>query len=140
MLVDNTTLYETKHFIIINDCDHNIFYYFDYDVRDYSINMEFQHFHPFYEIMIPLSPDACHLIEGRPYHLQVNDIVLLAPSNLHKSIYPKGEPSKRIIISFMFPDNYFGVPDVYDNLLTIFQNPTPIYRFDYEKRKKYFLF
>lgn len=138
MLIDNTTLFEKKHFIIINDSEHSIFYYFDYDVRHYAINMEFQHFHPFFEMMIPLSTDVLHLIEGKPYHLQINDIVLLDPSVLHKSIYPKGKPSERIIISFLFPSHYFGAPDIYKTLLSTFQNPTPIYRFESNLRTKLF--
>lgn len=136
MLIDNTTLFENKYFIYINDMEHFTFYYFDYDKRDYSINMEFQHFHSFYELMIPLDSDAKHLIEGKPYHLQINDIVLLAPSVLHKSIYPKGQPSKRIIISFMYPDNFYGTPDIYSTLLSTFQSPIPIYRFDFNRKKQ----
>jgi AraC-like DNA-binding protein len=138
MLIDNTTVFEYKHFIYINDMDHYTFYYFDYDKRDYSINMEFQHFHSFYEMMIPLDSDAIHLIEGKPYYLQINDIVLLAPSVLHKTIYPKGEPSKRIIISFMYPGNFYGVPDIYSTLLSTFRNSVPIFRFDYNHKKKLF--
>jgi len=138
MLIDNTTLFENKYFICINDMDHFTFYYFDYDKRDYSINMEFQHFHSFYELMIPLDSDANHLIEGKPYNLQINDLVLLAPSVLHKSIYPKGQPSKRIIISFMYPNNYYGAPDVYSTLLSTFQSTVPIFRFDYDHKKQLF--
>lgn len=138
MLIDNTTLFKNKHFIYINDMEHFTFYYFDYDKRDYSINMEFQHLHSFYEMMIPLDSDAMHLVEGKPYHLQINDIVLLAPSVLHKSIYPKGEPSRRIIISFMYPSNYYGAPDIYSNLLSVFHSPEPIYRFDFNRKNQLF--
>jgi len=136
MVVGDSVLYENKHFIIINDINHNTFYYFDYDERDYSINMEFEHYHPFFEIMILLGKEADHLIEGHPYHLQTNDIVLLAPSRLHKSVYPKGEASKRIIISFMFPEDYFGFKETYDTLLSPFNAEVPIYRFEPEDRRK----
>ena len=138
MLAGDNILYQSKHFIIINDIAHDTFYYFDYDERDYSINMEFEHYHPFYEIMLLLGKEADHLIEGHPYHLQTNDLVLLQPSRLHKSIYPKGEASKRIIISFMFPDNYFGHADTYKEILKPFNAEIPIFRFTPEDRKKLF--
>lgn len=138
MLVGDNLLYENKHFIIINDIAHNTFYYFDYDERDYSINMEFEHYHPFYELFLLLGKEADHLIEGHPYHLQTNDLVLLAPSRLHKSIYPKGEASKRIVISFMFPDDSFGHKETYDKLLSPFKAEVPIYRFEPADRKKLF--
>lgn len=138
MLIDNTTLYEKNHSIIVNEYQNQFFYFFDYDTRNYEINMEFQHFHPFYEILIPLSPGVDHLIEGRHLHLQINDIVLLAPSILHKSIYAKGEVSKRIIISFMYPDNLFNLPDIYESILSVFHMPTPVYRFNIEQRKQLF--
>jgi YesN/AraC family two-component response regulator len=30
--------------------------------------MEFQHLHPYYEVMLLLAPNASHLIEGTPYN------------------------------------------------------------------------
>lgn len=138
MLVADNLLYENKHYIIINDIRHNTFYYFDYDERDYSINMEFEHYHPFFEILILLGKEADHLIEGSPYHMQTNDMVLLAPSRLHKSIYPKGEASKRIVISFMLPADYFGYKETYDKLLSPFFAQVPIYRFAPEERRRLF--
>ena len=62
--------YQRNYSIIINDCDVSLFYYFDYGERYKQINMEFQHSHRFHEIMIPLSPDAIHFIEGVPYSLE----------------------------------------------------------------------
>lgn len=138
MLAGDNLLYENKHFIIINDIAHNTFYYFDYDERDYSLNMEFEHYHPFFEIFILLGKEADHLIEGHPYHLQTNDIVLLEPSRLHKSVYQKGEPSKRIVISFMFPEDSFGHKETYEKLLSPFTAEVPIYRFEPDERKKLF--
>ena len=54
--------YQRNYSIIINDCDVSLFYYFDYGERYKQINMEFQHSHRFHEIMIPLSPDAIHIL------------------------------------------------------------------------------
>ena len=138
MIVGDNILYENKHFIIINDLAHSTFYYFDYDERDYSINMEFEHYHPFYEILLLLGKEADHLVEGSPFHIQTNDLVLLAPSRLHKSIYPKGEACKRIVISFMFPDDYYGRKETYEKLLSPFKAEVPIYRFEPEDRKHLF--
>ncbi len=138
MIIGDNLLYENKHFIIINDIAHDTFYYFDYDERDYSINMEFEHYHPFYEIMILLGREAKHLVEGHPYAIRTNDIVLLAPARLHKSVYPKGEASKRIIISFMLPDDYFGHKETYDKLLSPFHAEVPIFRFEPDDRRLLF--
>lgn len=129
MLIDHVTLYEKKHLIEVKNIEQNAFYAFDYDERSYKINMDFQHFHPFFEMMILLAPEADHLVEGRSYHLQTHDLVLLAPSILHKSIYMKGDPSKRIIITFMLPQGLQGFSDVYQELLKPFYQKDPVYRF-----------
>lgn len=138
MLIGETTQFEYKHFIIINDLPRNIFYYFDYDVRESTSHMEFQHYHAFYEMLILLEKDADHLIEGNPYHIQMNDLVLLAPSVLHKSVYPEGITSKRIVISFMIPDVEARNPDLYEKLLSPFHTEVPIYRFETEDRRRLF--
>ena len=111
--------YQRNYSIIINDCDVSLFYYFDYGERYKQINMEFQHSHRFHEIMIPLSPDTIHFIEGVPYSLEEGDIVLLPPTILHRTEYPAGPPSKRLIISFWYPKDLFGMADYYLPLLTL---------------------
>lgn len=128
--------YQRNYSIIINDCDVSLFYYFDYGERYKQINMEFQHSHHFHEIMIPLSPDAIHFIEGVPYSLEEGDIVLLPPTILHRTEYPAGPPSKRLIISFWYPKDLFGMTDYYLPLLSIFNAQTPIYRFPEEIRRQ----
>ena len=136
MLINNEFQYEDQHFIIINNLENNIYYYLDYDKRSVSNNMEFQHLHPFYEILILLAPNASHLIEGTPYNIHAGDMVLLAPSVMHKSIYYKGEPSRRIVIDFMFPINNPESRDAYKTILSPFYADVPILRFDYDDRKK----
>ena len=138
MLIEDTTLYEKKHFININNTHRNIFYFFDYDERNHSENMEFQHFHSFFEIMIPLCDEADHLIEGDLYHIRLHDIVLLAPTVLHKTSYLKGKPSKRIIIQFMYPADKFGIPELYEKLLQVFYNNPSIFRFNPEDTQTIF--
>jgi len=136
MLINNEFQYDDKHFIIINNIKDNIYYYIDYDKRSVSNNMEFQHLHPFYEILILLAPNASHLIEGTPYNIHAGDMVLLAPSVLHKSIYYKGDASKRIVIDFMFPFNNPETKEAYDTILAPFYQDVPIMRFDFDDRKK----
>lgn len=129
MLIDQLTLYEKKHYIEVRNNETNIFYTFDYDERSFKINMDFQHFHPYFEILILLAPEAEHLVEGRNYHLLTHDLVLLAPSVLHKSIYHKGDPSKRIIITFSLPHDHAAFIEDYNELLTPFYQKDPIFRF-----------
>lgn len=121
--------YDGQRFIIINDITNYIFYFFDFDSRSYSINMEFEHFHSFFEIHVLLSPDALHYIKGVPYQIKQNDFVLLAPSLLHKTSYLEGEPSNRLIIQFMYPDDGYIFSDAYQKLLSPFFCELPIYRF-----------
>jgi AraC-like DNA-binding protein len=92
--------------------------------------MEFQHFHPFYEILILLEDSADHLIDGKIYTIQLYDIVLLQPGLLHKSKYLEGNPSKRVIVDFTFPKDLYNLESSYIDLLSLFQAPVPIYRFE----------
>ena len=96
-------LYEQAYSITINNAEAPLYYFFDYDERSYSINMEFQHFHQFYEVHILLDGKASHIIEGDYYALQPYDIVFLRPALLHKTEYPVGAPRKRLIINFAIP-------------------------------------
>lgn len=128
--------YEEKHFIIVNDISNYIFYFFDYDSRSYQKNMEFEHFHSYYEIHVLLSPDAIHFIKGIPYHIQAGDFVLLPPSLLHKTCYPEGEPSKRLIITFMYRDDGYGFPNAFHEMLSPFQTQLPIYRFPQQQQNR----
>lgn len=121
--------YERDYAVIINEFSHEYYYYFDYGERSFNINMEFEHLHTFYEIMILLSPRAQHFIAGVPYDIAAGDMVLLPPPVLHKSVYPKGAPSKRLIIDFMLPKNMFWMEDCYSPLLAAFSKETPIFRF-----------
>ncbi|MDO5415668.1 MAG: AraC family transcriptional regulator [Lachnospiraceae bacterium] len=131
-MADSTNLmhYESNHQIIINGMSDSIYYYFDYDERSEQVNMDFQHFHIFHEIHILLSPKAHHLIEGIPYSIENGDVVLLRPSLLHKTVYPKGAPSKRLIINFLYPQEYLDNHPGIKTLLESFSAPLPIYRFD----------
>lgn len=136
MLIENTLIYEKQYSIIVNDLDRPLLYYFDYDDRSASVNMAFQHFHPFYEIMVLLAPEGEHLFEGNLYHLSYGDMVLIPPYLLHKSIYRKGAPSKRIIIDFLFPSEWMEDGTGYPELLSPFHASQHIYRFSDRQRLK----
>ena len=70
MIIRNLALYQDKYYIRVNEENDTIFYFFDYDVRSAEINMQFQHFHTFYEMCLLLCPNAIHFIEGVRYELQ----------------------------------------------------------------------
>ena len=98
MLIDNLVLYENKYAIRVNEEGDSLFYFFDYDVRTAEINMQFQHFHPFYELCVLLCPQTTHFLEGAPYELQAYDIIGIRPNALHRTQYPSGDSCKRLII------------------------------------------
>ncbi len=136
MIIQNLALYEDKYYIRVNEENDTLFYFFDYDVRNADINMQFQHFHRFYEICIMLCPNAVHFIEGVPHQVQAFDIIGISPNVLHKSQYPSSKPCKRIIIQFNMPKNVNGLSNEYEQLLNLFHQDVPIYRFDRELQEK----
>ena len=136
MIIQNLALYQDKYYIKVNEENDTLFYFFDYDSRSADINMQFQHFHTFYEICIMLSPDAVHFIEGVPHKLEPFDLVGISPNVLHKSQYPAGKNCQRIIIQFNMPKNVTGLSNEYEQLLQLFHQDVPIYRFDRELQEK----
>ncbi len=138
---NSSLLYERGFSIIINDMviplENSICYYFDYDKRSQSVNMEFPHFHIFYEMMILLSPKAYHFVEGKRYDMIANDMILLPPSVLHQSVYLEGPPSDRIIIGFMLPKQG-AQSSGFHEILSIFNTQQPIYRFHKEEQHQLF--
>ena len=132
MLLQNLALYQDKYYIRVNEEGDSLFYFFDYDQRTADINMQFQHFHTFYELCIPLCPHTTHFLEGKPYELQIFDIIGIAPNVLHRTMYPAGSPSKRLIIQFSLPRNINGLSNEFERLTEIFHQPVPVFRFDVE--------
>ncbi len=136
MIIQNLALYQDKYFIRINEENDSIFYFFDYDTRTADLNMQFQHFHTFYELCVLLCPNAVHFVEGIPYEVQTFDIVGISPNRLHKTQYPEGKPCKRLIIQFSLPTHVAGLSNEYEQLLNIFNREVPIFRFDSELQKR----
>ncbi len=129
MLIDNL-IYEPKYDIRIHSEGQPFFYYFDWDERSYTINMEFQHFHQFYEMLIFLDDRAGHLIDGAWHDMRCLDIVAIRPSLLHKTTYPEGATCKRLVIQFAFPNMPAPLDAHMKKLLSIFDKELPFYRFE----------
>lgn len=138
MLIDNTVIYEDKYLITINKSGAPFFYLFDWDERSYTINMEFQHFHQFYELCIFLDEHAGHLINGAWHDMRCCDIVAIRPSLLHKTAYPEGAPNKRLIINFAIPALPANLECCMKNIYSIFDRDIPIYRFEGRYKKAVF--
>lgn len=135
-MLQNLVLYEDKYAVRVNTEKDPLFYYFDYDVRSANINMQFQHFHTFYELCVVLCPHTTHFLEGKPYELQTFDIIGIAPNVLHRTQYPIGDPCKRLIIQFNLPKCVPGLKNEYQQLLQLFHQEVPIFRFEPELRSK----
>lgn len=115
----------------------DIYFFFDYDERFAAINMDFQHLHPFYELMIYLgNQKGIHYINGVPFEIKAGDIILLKPGLLHMSEYPAGDPCNRIIIQFSLPNNSREMTGFHQILLSPFEMSCPIYRFADPVRKQ----
>lgn len=137
-MLESDLLYEQGYSVNINTPTDSLFYYLDYDERSHNINMEFQHFHDFYEIHILLDSRATHIIEGNVHALKQYDIVLLRPYRLHKTQYPVGPPHKRLIINFAMPQTIPGLETAYTNMFLPFEEEVPIYRLNREPRRAVF--
>ncbi|MBR2889262.1 MAG: helix-turn-helix transcriptional regulator [Oscillospiraceae bacterium] len=136
MLLQNLALYEDEYYIRVNCEGDSLFYFFDYDKRHADNNMQFQHFHTFYELCVVLCPHATHFLEGNPYRLQMFDIVGIPPNVLHRTYYPVGEACKRLIIQFCLPRNVTGLSNEYEQLSGVFHREVPIFRFDPDLQKR----
>ncbi len=130
-------LFRQDFSITVNNDRSPLFYVFDYGVRSDSMNMEFQHFHDFYELFFLVDDHASHIIEGEYFSLQRYDLVLLKPSCLHMTMYPKGEnPKARLIVAFRIPVEMPGLERQLKRLFTIFEQQPPIFRFPLEIQMK----
>lgn len=134
---DKRLLFKEDFSITVNNDRSPLFYVFDYSVRSAAVNMEFQHFHDFYEIFFLADDHASHIIEGEFFTLQRYDMVLLKPSCLHMTTYPKAEsPKARLIIAFRIPSSLPGLERQMDRLFTIFDENPPVFRFTFELQGK----
>lgn len=102
----------------------------DYGTRYNHINMQFSHFHPYFEIYFLLNGQSQHFIEGRSFNLDTHDFVLLKPYRLHKTNYYEHQPCKRLILQFNM--NFFKtqLPQAAEAIEALFNVDEPIYRFN----------
>lgn len=138
MYLDDALLYNQGYKISVHDLNAPLFYQFDYDCRTYRANTDFQHFHQFHEVYIQINGLASSIIEGHYYTLQPYDIVLLRPSLLHKTVYPSGAVSRRLVIDFRIPDESPALHEMLESCLEPFEAGAPIYRFSGDVRNTAF--
>ena len=102
---------------------------FDYGTRFNRINMQFAHFHPYYEIYFLLNGSSQHFVEGQAFSLEPYTMVLLKPFRLHRTNYFENNPCKRLI--FSFAPNMIApfFPEAMAVIDALFQTNKPIYRF-----------
>lgn len=136
--VDENTFFFKENFTISMNSDKDpVFIMFDYGVRSYEVNMELQHFHNFYEIFIALEPGTAHLLDGKYYKINKNDMVFIKPELHHMSVYPKDVGiSGRIIINFNLNARIPGLEYQMAKLFKVFNLDVPIMRFPNDKLSK----
>lgn len=79
------------------------------------------HLHDFYELFYFLEGDVSYYIEGHAYELKANTLLIMNNRELHKPMFNRDIPYKRIVIHF-FPW-VLSKYDSYDfNLLECFEN------------------
>lgn len=125
-----TLHYEKNYQININDPLNSLYYSFHYKNENKDEDMDFLHFHSFYEIHILLDQKETYWIEGVPYEILPNDIVLLRPSLLHQPEPNPENPSRRLVIRFSYPEELMNRRMGIRSLLTPFSAPSPVFRFE----------
>lgn len=73
---------------------YEIFHY-----RDASLDSVAVHHHDFYEVYFFLGGNVEYSVEGRNYHLEPGDLLLISPLDLHQPrVSPDREPYERIVL------------------------------------------
>lgn len=92
-----------------------------FSLNDRTYQQFDSHFHDFYKIIIFVSGKVTYLIEGKSYHLQPWDILLVTGKDIHKPVIDPEVPYERYAIwfkpSFLMKHSLPG-----NNLLTCFEN------------------
>ncbi len=69
--------------------------------RPQAFSMEKPHYHPYYELYFLMSGSCRMFIDHTIYYLSAGDLVLLAPYQLHQTIYGSGQPAERFTANFV---------------------------------------
>lgn len=90
--------------------------------------MKIEHSHSYYELYYLRRGYCDYMIDGKLYHLEKGDLVLIKPFALHKTIYPKAVNTHRNII--YFTDHFIQSNFIEDKkwLFELFDMGSPIIR------------
>lgn len=89
--------------------------------RAQSFAMEKPHYHPYYELYFLISGSCRMFIDHTIYYLSAGDIVMLAPYQLHQTLYGSGQPAERFTANFVpVYIEYFASQCSEDGLASIF--------------------
>lgn len=104
--------------------------YFEYNKTSYNEikKMNCEHTHAYYELYYLRKGYCEYLIDGKLYHLEKGDIVLIRPYGIHKTIYPKAVNTRRNIIYFSKGFIQSNFREDREWLLDMFSGGTPIIR------------
>lgn len=89
--------------------------------RAQAFAMEKPHYHPYYELYFLTSGSCRMFIDHTIYYISAGDIVMLAPYQLHQTIYGSGQPAERFTANFVPAYiEYFASQCSEDGLASIF--------------------
>ena len=74
-----------------------------FHLRDVGVEEMEYHYHEFDKIVIFLSGTASYIIEGRAYHLEPWDVLLVSHHLIHKPVIDPEDPYERVVI-YLSPD------------------------------------
>lgn len=77
------------------------------------------HYHDFHKLLLPLSGNVSYLIEGKHYHLEPGDAVLVRAGELHRPLVHDDAPYERIIA--------YISPAWFDHCRAMGGDPSPIF-------------
>lgn len=69
--------------------------------RAQAFSMDKPHYHPYYELYFLISGSCRMFIDHTIYYLSAGDIVMLAPYQLHQTIYGSGQIAERFTANFV---------------------------------------
>ncbi len=126
----HTHQYLTRQYMLSND--YEIFRYINNDLASISL-----HHHDFYECYLFLSGDATYLIEGKTYHLEPGDIILINSKELHQAIINSKDISYERIVLWLNRSFLKSLSTEETDLSLCFESPDRknVLRTDFEQQQ-----
>lgn len=94
--------------------------YIERQIRVPSFNMNYEHFHSYYEIFYLKTGSCIYSVNNNHYHLTAGDVFIVAPGDSHSTSYEGLVPCERTVIYCMpevLPDIYWeSHTDIHDKL------------------------